>query len=81
MMAIHKLKQEHHTRCLLKASLDAFFVVYLSQRMSQTGPLAERGSEGMKGGGGTEDDFYRLWEGCQQGKLPASGVASVCKGQ
>lgn len=81
-MAVHKLKQEHHTRCLLKASLALIFLVYLSQSMSQTGPLAERRSEGMKeGGGGKEDDFYRLWEGCQQGKLPATGVASVCKGQ
>lgn len=34
----------------LKASLDLFFVVYLSQNMSQTGPLAESSSEGMKGG-------------------------------
>lgn len=80
-MAIHKRKQEHHTRCLLKASLDPVFVVYLSQSMSQTGPLAERSSEGMKAGGGKEDDFYRLWEACQQGKLLATGVASVCKGQ
>lgn len=80
-MAIHRLKQEHHTRCLLKASLDLVFVVYLSLSMSQAGPLAERGSEGMKEGGGKEDDFYRLWEGCQLGKVPASGVASVCEGQ
>lgn len=40
----------------------------MSQSMSQAGPLAERGSEGMKGVGGTEDDFCRLREGCQQGK-------------
>lgn len=78
-MAVHRLKQEHHTRCLLKASLDLVFVVYLSR--SQTGPLAEIGSEGMKEGGGKEDDFSRLWERCQQGELPALGVASVCKGQ
>lgn len=80
-MAIQKLKQESHTRCHLKASLDLIFVVYLSQSMSQTGPLAKRASEGMKEGGGKENDFYRLWEGCQQGKLPATGVASVYKGQ
>ena len=78
---IHKLKQEHHTRCLLKASLDPIFVVYLSQSMSQTGPLAERRSEGMKEGGGKQDDFHRLWEDCQRGELPATGVASVCTGQ
>lgn len=78
--AIHKPK-EHHTRCLLKASLDLIFVVYLSQIMSQTVPLTEMGSEGMKEGGGKEDDFCRLWEGCQQGKLPPIGLASVYKGQ
>lgn len=61
MKTIHKLK-EHQTRCLLKASLDLIFVVYLSQIMSQTVPLAEMGSEGMKEGGGKEDDFCRLWE-------------------
>lgn len=77
-MAIHKL---NHTRCLLKASLDLAFVVYLNLNMSQTGPLAGRGSEGMKEGSGEEDDFYRLLEGCQLGKLPALQVASVCKGQ
>lgn len=80
-MAVHKLKQEHHTRCLLKASLDPIFFVYLSPSMGQTGPLAETCSEGMKEGDWKEDDFYRLWEGCQQGKLPTTGVASVCKGQ
>lgn len=51
------------------------------QSQSQTGPLAEKASEGMEEGGGEQNDFSRLWERCQQGKLPATGVATVYKGQ
>lgn len=64
MRAIHILKVEH-TRYCLKAFLDLVVVVYLRQIMSQTISLVKMGSGGMKKGGGWEDDFCRLWEGCQ----------------
>lgn len=50
----------------LKASLDPFFVVYLSQNMSQAGLLAEKACKANKEVGRIEGDFSRLWEGCQQ---------------
>lgn len=44
--------------------------------------LGKKGaSKRMKGLDRKVDDFCRLREGCQQGTLPTSGVASVCIGQ
>lgn len=70
-----------YTRTPYEVTFQSIFVVYLSQIISHIGSLAKRGSEGMGEGRGKEDDFCRLWEGCQQGKLPPIGLASVYKGQ